>query len=133
MQIGELSAVTGVSVRTIRFYEERGILPAPDRTPAGYRSYDPDAISRLRFLRSAQAAGLTLAEIAGILTVRDRGEAPCDHTRHLLQAKRQEVAGRIEQLRSLADELERLLAAGQAIDSRVCRAEDVCSIIPARP
>ncbi|MFO7549731.1 MAG: hypothetical protein R6X29_12805 [Acidimicrobiia bacterium] len=54
-------------------------------------------------------------------------------TRHLLQARRQEVAGRIEQLRSLADELERLLAAGQAIDSRVCRAEDVCSIIPARP
>ena len=55
MRIGQLAVQTGFSVRTIRFYEQSGLLPAPSRTPAGYRSYDQDAVTRLRFVRSAQA------------------------------------------------------------------------------
>jgi len=55
MRIGQLAAQTGYSVRTIRFYEQSGLLPAPHRTPAGYRCYDQDALTRLRFVRSAQA------------------------------------------------------------------------------
>jgi DNA-binding transcriptional MerR regulator len=58
-------------VRTIRFYEQCGILPTPERTPGGYRSYDQDAVTRLRFVRSAQTLGLSLAEIADVLRIRD--------------------------------------------------------------
>ena len=75
MRIGQLAARTAIPVRTIRFYEHAGLLPAPHRTPGGYRAYDEDAVTRLRFVRSAQALGLSLAEIADVLRVRDHHEA----------------------------------------------------------
>jgi MerR family transcriptional regulator, copper efflux regulator len=71
MRIGQLAAQTGYSVRTIRFYEQCGILPTPERLPSGYRSYDQDAVTRLRFVRSAQTFGLSLAEIGEVLRIRD--------------------------------------------------------------
>ena len=130
MLIGELSATTGVPSRTIRFYERRGILPEPDRTAAGYRDYDGSAVSRLRFVRSAQRAGLTLAEIRSVLLIRDQGDAPCDHTRTLLESKRDEIADRLRQLTELQDELGRLIDSGRHIGPRECRPGDICSIIP---
>lgn len=130
MQIGQLAAATGVPARTVRFYEDRGILPEPDRTPSGYRDYDDAAIGRLRFLRSAQEAGLTLAEIQSILAIRERGDAPCAHTRDLLDAKREEITQRIAQLRELRTDLGRLLDAGQLVTEEICDPASVCSIIP---
>lgn len=79
MLIGDLGAAAGLSAKTIRFYEQFGLLPAPPRTPGGYRDYPAGATSRLAFIRRAQAAGLTLAEIGNILHIRDGGQAPC-HT-----------------------------------------------------
>src|SRR5262245_12042327 len=55
VRIGQLAARTAIPVRTIRFYEQAGLLPAPRRTPGGYRAYSEDAITRLRFVRSARA------------------------------------------------------------------------------
>ena len=52
MRIGQLAAQAGHSVRTIRFYEQSGLLPTPDRTSGGYRDYDQDAVTRLRFVRA---------------------------------------------------------------------------------
>ncbi|MFR9804493.1 MerR family transcriptional regulator [Pseudonocardia sp. RS010] len=88
MRIGELAARTGVRVRRIRFYEQAGLLPAPERTPAGQREYDDGAVTRLRFARSAQALGLSLAQIAEIPRLRDprpdrglRGARPATSSR----------------------------------------------------
>ena len=64
VRIGQLATMTGVPVRTIRFYEQSGLLPAPARTPGRYRDYDASAVSRLRFIRTAQSLGLSLSEIA---------------------------------------------------------------------
>jgi DNA-binding transcriptional MerR regulator len=132
MRIGELAARTGVTARTIRFYEDKGILPASERTPAGYRLYDDHAVRRLHFLRAAQDAGLTLAEIAGILEIRSRGEAPCSHTRHLLDTKRDEVEKRLRHLHHVRDELDRLLAESRDVHDGTCRPDSICSIIPSR-
>jgi len=132
MQIGRLSAATGVPVRTIRFYEERGILPPPDRTDSGYRDYDERSVHRLRFLRSAQDAGLTLAEIRSVLAVRETGEAPCVHTRELLERKRDEVEDRLRELAELRRDLDRLVAVAAAMSPSDCRPEDVCSVFPGR-
>src|SRR5262249_56855262 len=79
MLIGELAASAGLSAKAIRFYEEAGLMPAPPRTPGGYRDYPPGAAGRLAFIRQAQAAGFSLAEIRGILRVRDGGHAPRWH------------------------------------------------------
>ncbi|MFV2038669.1 MAG: MerR family DNA-binding protein, partial [Acidimicrobiales bacterium] len=84
--------------RTVRFYERRGLLPEPQRAANGYRVYDDATLSRLRFIRSTQAAGLTLAEIRSIIDIRDSGAAPCTHVDALLDAKLGEVRQRRQQL-----------------------------------
>jgi DNA-binding transcriptional MerR regulator len=76
MLIGELATATGVSTKTLRFYEADGLLFEPDRTSAGYRDCADTAIDRVVFIRQAQAAGLTLAQIRQILTIRDGGQPP---------------------------------------------------------
>src|SRR6266566_6256771 len=81
MRIGVLAAQAGITAKTIRFYEDTGLMPAPARTPAGYRDYPAGAAARLAFIRDAQAAGLSLAEIRSILAIRDDGQAPCQHVR----------------------------------------------------
>lgn len=132
MQIGRLASRTGVPARTIRFYESAGVIPEPRRTPSGYRDYDSDAISRLLFLKAGQAAGLTLAEIAQVIAIRDQGESPCLHTQQLLEAKHAEVADRIRELTALRTELDHLIEAGASFDPAQCRPNDICSLITAR-
>ena len=58
LTIGQLAQATGVSARTIRYYEEVGVLPRPGRTTAGYRQYAQQGVHRLRFIRRARAPGL---------------------------------------------------------------------------
>lgn len=129
MKIGELSDRTGTPVRTIRFYEDKGVLPAADRTSAGYRDYDDRAINRLRFVTAAQGAGLRLSEIKSILAVRDAGDAPCTHTTSLLIGKRDEIDTRIEDLKRLRTEVDNLLKRGAVLDPADCSPEGVCQII----
>ena len=105
MRIGQLAAQAGFSVRTIRFYEQSGILPAPERTPGGYRSYDQDAVTRLRFVRSAQTLGLSLAEIAEVLRIRDYQGPPCSYVAELLETHISALETRIKELTALRDEL----------------------------
>jgi MerR family transcriptional regulator, copper efflux regulator len=106
VRIGQLSTVTGIPARTIRFYEQSGLLPAPARTPAGYRDYDASAVSRLRFIRAAQSLDLSLAEIAEVLRIRDEGP-PCGYVADLLTGHLERVERRIAELIALRDELRR--------------------------
>jgi MerR family mercuric resistance operon transcriptional regulator len=129
MLIGEVAAITGVDSQTIRFYERQGLLPAPRREVNGYRSYDDAAIGRLQFVRAAQAAGLTLAEIASILRLRDAGETPCTHVSLLLDRKLDDVRVRQRELAALATELEQLIEVSHDLDPSNCIDADVCHII----
>ena len=61
MRIGELAAATGTTTKSLRFYEQAGLLPPPARSAAGYRDYTPASVARLEFIRRGQRAGLTLA------------------------------------------------------------------------
>ena len=79
MLIGDLANAAGLPSQTIRFYERKGLLPAPERGANGYRTYDESTLARLRFVQTAQAAGLTLAEIGTIIDLRDDGNVPCAH------------------------------------------------------
>ena len=129
MRIGQLAAQTGYSVRTIRFYEQSGLLPAPHRTPAGYRSYDQDAVTRLRFVRSAQALGLSLAEIADVLRIRDYQGPPCSYVAELLDTHIEAVETRIKELTALRDELRARHPRGAAPDPDRCQPDQVCYLI----
>ena len=129
MRIGQLAAQTGYSVRTIRFYEQSGLLPAPSRTPAGYRSYDQDAVIRLRFVHSAQALGLSLAEIADVLRIRDHQGPPCSYVAELLDTHIGALDTRIKELTALRDELRARHPLGTAPDPARCQSDQVCYLI----
>lgn len=87
MRIGELAETAGATTKTLRFYEDQGLLPPAERTPAGYRDYTLEAVARIHFIHRGQAAGLTLAQIKQILDIRDHGQAPCEHVRDLLDVR----------------------------------------------
>lgn len=128
--IGDLARLVGVDAKTIRFYEESGVLPEPARLPNGYRAYHEDDAARLRFVRGARAMGFTLADIREIMAFRDRGEAPCRYVIDLLGEKMTEIDRRIEELQALRAELESLNAAAAQlptddIDMKNC----VCELI----
>jgi MerR family transcriptional regulator, copper efflux regulator len=129
VRIGQLAAQTGYPVRTIRFYEQSGLLPAPSRTSAGYRSYDQDAVVRLRFVRSAQALGLTLAEIAEVLRIRDHQGPPCSYVAELLDTHISALDARIKDLTALRDELRARRPLGTAPDPARCPSDQVCYLI----
>ncbi|WP_054815579.1 heavy metal-responsive transcriptional regulator [Nocardia arizonensis] len=109
MKIGELAAASGVTTKTIRFYESQGLMPEPDRTPSGYRDYTTAHVTRLHFIRRAQSAGLSLREAAQILAIHDTGEQPCGHVRTVLNDRLEHVQAQIAELTTLESHLRALL------------------------
>ena len=109
MQIGELARRSGATTKTIRFYEQAGVLPEPARMPSGYRDYGVEFVERLDFVRRAQAAGLSLKQVGQILAIRDRGDAPCGHVEQVLQDRLDQVHAHIAELVTLEAHLTSLL------------------------
>jgi DNA-binding transcriptional MerR regulator len=129
MRIGDLAAMSGLSTKTIRFYEQAGLLPPPPRTSSGYRDYPPQATRRLGFVRHAQAAGLSLAEIRGVLALRDSGEAPCTHVSGLIQQHLAEIEQRLAELRKTRTALRDLARRAADTDPSTCSDTDICTIL----
>ncbi len=129
VRIGELAAQTDVSTKTIRYYEDIGIMPAPPRAPSGYREYSDDAAALLGFVRAAQSVGLTLGEIREVLAFRDRGELPCAHVRQLIERHAADLAERIAALTAMQDDLERLARRAHAISPTAATDAVFCPII----
>jgi DNA-binding transcriptional MerR regulator len=99
MKIGQVAADAEVSVDTVRFYERRGLLPAPDRRPSGYRDYPPSTVERIRMARTVQQLGFTLDEIIDVLRGHDAGTATCDSELWRLDALIERIDTRIAELR----------------------------------
>ena len=129
MRIGEVADAVGVPTQTLRFYERRGLLLQPRRGPNGYREYDASTITRLEFIRSGQAAGLTLAEIATILDLRQDGAVPCAHVQALLATKMLNVQRRQRELAALEAELDNLIGRSHRLEPADCTDEAICHII----
>lgn len=129
MRIGELASLTGVTSKTLRFYEAEGLLHQPVRTAGGYRDYPGETVDRVAFIRHAQAAGLTLRQIGEVLLVRDGGHAPCRHVADLVDHRLGEVEQR---LRELADTRAHLLGLQQrlaTLDPADCPPSSICAAI----
>lgn len=133
MQIGEIAKRTGVPAKTIRYYEQIGLLPSPPRTRAGYRDYQPEAATRLGFVRAAQSIGLSLGEIREILAVRDQGQVPCPHVAALIEQHAQDLAGRIAALERMRRDLERLATQARRVAPRDAEQADYCHVIESAP
>jgi DNA-binding transcriptional MerR regulator len=129
MRIGELTGRTGVPTKTIRYYEEIGVLPAPNRAPNGYRDYPEEAVGRLDFARDTQATGLSLTEIASILDLRGQGQATCHHVIDLLQRHLAALDRHIETLRQARGQLAALTEQARSLDPSECRDPNRCQTI----
>lgn len=132
MRIGEVAEQAGVTTKTIRYYESIGLLPSAERTPSGYRSYGSDALERVRFIRDAQATGLSLTEIQSVLELKAHGQRSCEHTRSLLHRHLDEIDAQIERLQAARSELVQLVARADETDPADCVDEHRCQIIDAR-
>jgi DNA-binding transcriptional MerR regulator len=130
MRIGELSARTSVPVKTLRFWEDQGLLPEPLRTASGYRDYDPDMAARVAFVRHAQAAGFRLDKIRQILEISDAGEPTCKHVAQLIEARLADVEARIAELDATRRHLRGLDRRAAEQDPAAC--DGYCSIIASR-
>jgi len=97
MKIGELSKETGVSIDTIRYYEQRELIPVAARTAAGYRQYASGDVSRLKFIVQAKGLGFTLEETGQLLALRADGRS-CADVRAAAEAKAAEIDVRIQKL-----------------------------------
>ena len=131
MRIGELADRTGISTKTARYYESIGLLPEPLRTPSGYRDYDDSAVDRVRFVRDAQATGLTLSEIASVLELKDAGSTSCRHTSELLDRHLADIDEQIERLQAARAELATMAHRAATLDPAACTDPNRCQVIGA--
>src|SRR5215216_2368608 len=107
MRIGEAAREAGVSIQTLRYYERRGLIGKPARSPSGYREYSTDVVRLIRLIKWAQNLGFTLDEIkemTGLIENQVRGSA----VRSRAAAKIKDVDEKIRQLQTMRNALEAL-------------------------
>lgn len=111
LRIGQIARATGVPAKTIRYYEQVGVLPPPRRSAAGYRRYTRQGVHRLRFVRRARALDLSLRQLRALTAALDDGPRTTVRPRLLvlLRAQRAAVRRRIAELRLLQRRLEQVL------------------------
>lgn len=127
--IGEVARRSGVAAKTLRYYEDIGLIEPPARDAAGYRDFGESVLGRVAFIRAAQAVGLSLGEIRSIVALRDDGKVPCGHVLELLRSRAAEVDESIRQLRELQADLERLVERAVTLDPADCDPDRICHLI----
>jgi DNA-binding transcriptional MerR regulator len=105
-----LAAQAAVNPQTLRYYERRGLLSEPVRSPGGYRVYPDAAVQRVRFIRRAQVLGFMLAEVQVLLHLAEGGPDSCAKVRALATEKIVDLQRRIADLQTLQNGLTRLVA-----------------------
>ncbi len=108
--IGQVTALSNVPIRTIRYYESLGLIESCDRTEGGFRQFSEDVLARLAFIKRSQSLGLSLQEIGELLKVYDRGQLPCDDVQAKLKNKIVEIDKQIDELLTLRSELGGILS-----------------------
>ena len=120
--IGDLGRHTGTKAQTIRYYEQIGVMPEPVRTDGGQRRYGQAHLDRLAFIRHSRELGFSLEQIRSLLDRADRPDRTCAEADRIAQANLRAVRRRIQSLRALEEELERMVAdcdGGRVCDCRV--------------
>jgi len=126
MRSSELAKKAAVNAETLRYYERRGLLHVPPRSPAGYRDYPPAAVGVLRFIKRAQKLGLTLDQIDELLHLDSGGPDNCDAARVLAENHKVDLEQRIRDLRRMRDSLAELIATCE-----LPRADRRCALLDA--
>lgn len=108
LTIGKLAKEAGVNTDTVRYYERRNLVPEPNRTPSGYRIYLPETITRIKFIKQAQALGFTLNEIDELLKLRAK-EDNAEEVKAQAQQKVVDIQDKIQMLEQMQNTLIELI------------------------
>ena len=120
--IGVAAERSGVMIETIRYYEREGIVPRPDRSPAGRRVYTDDGIARLRFVKRCRDLDFPIPEARSLLGLTDGSQASCSSAHSIAKEHLQLVQGKIADLKRMETALEDLI--------ELCSNDDgVCPIL----
>jgi DNA-binding transcriptional MerR regulator len=125
LTIGDLAARSGTKVQTVRYYEQVGILPKPGRSAGNHRLYGQRDLDRLVFVRRGRELGFSLEDMRRLMSLADRADLSCDEADAIASAHLEEVREKIAQLRSLEEELGRMVSQcrhGTVSDCRVIEA-----------
>ncbi len=125
--IGQVTNLSGIPIRTIRYYESLGLVESSGRTEGGFRQFSIDVLTRLAFIKRAQSLGLSLEEIRDILQVYDQGQPPCDEIREKLEEKLSQIDSQITQLLTLRSQIGELLDGWNNKSSQ--KEDTICPII----
>ena len=110
LTIGQVARAANVHVETLRYYERRGLIAKPPRSPALYRHYPEDAVPRVQFVKHAQDLGFSLREIRELLSLRAAPRARCADVKRRAETKIQEIDGKIRALKAMRRALMRLVS-----------------------
>jgi DNA-binding transcriptional MerR regulator len=113
LRIGEVARRTGLPVKTIRYYCDEGLLQPRARSESGYRLFDEENLAELTIIRSLRAMDVSIPELARILEVRRSGVCNCSLLKGSIADKMSSIDQRISELRTMKDELARLLDSWQ--------------------
>ncbi|WP_329299435.1 MerR family transcriptional regulator [Streptomyces sp. NBC_00659] len=128
LRSGQVADAAGVNIQTLRYYERRGLLAEPDRSPGGHRLYGGEAVTTLRIIKAAQRLGFTLDEVAELLeTGRHRHGRPVAGLQERAAAKLAEVDAKIADLTTIRTALVTAVEAG-CDDLTECAANACCPI-----
>ena len=109
MCISQIAHRAGVNPKTMRYYEQIELLPAPPRTASGYRTYTESDVETVLFIKKAQWLGLRLDEIREIIHLHRDGQCPCDHVQSLLRQHVEMLDRKIAELESLKSVVQAVL------------------------
>ena len=129
LKIGEVAKLTGITTKTIRYYELMGLLPEPQRTESGYRLYGQEDVERLSFIKQAKRLGLSLADIQDILSLHRERQRPCIHVLALLDQKLTELDEVMDDLQRFKEELAQLRKESAERLQKLPQDASICSII----
>lgn len=129
LRSGEVAHAAGVNQQTLRYYERRGLLAEPLRTPGGHRLYPAEAVTTVRVIKAAQRLGFSLGEVAELMEtgLSRRAGRPASGLRQRAAAKLAEVEAKIADLNVIADTLRAALDAG-CDDFIECAREPLCPL-----
>ena len=113
LRIGEGARLTGLPVKTIRYYCDEGLLQPSARSGSGYRLFDEENLAELTIIRSLRAMDVSIPELARILEVRRAGVCNCSVLKDSITAKMESINLRIDELAAMKEELARLLGSWQ--------------------
>jgi MerR family copper efflux transcriptional regulator len=108
MQIKQLASVTGVNAKTIRYYEEIGLLPEAQRGDNGYRYYREKDVVSLNFIRRCKELRMPLADIKRLVAVQSDGNAPCEQVDRLIAQQLEKIHIALYELQQLEQNLQSL-------------------------